>query len=94
MALFILFLGRINCYPSTTGTSYTAGKTTPETLAARSFYLFEVWGGSSNMAKGGYASGILYVEKETTIYVAVGEKGAACESSSQAVGAYNGGGKC
>lgn len=94
MIPFSLFLPRIKCYPSTSGTKYTAGKYTTEYLEPRSLYLFQCWGGGAYKAKGGYASGLLYVHEKTTIYVVVGKAGASCISGSQTLSAFNGGGAC
>ena len=59
-------------------------------------YFFQVWGGGggNSTSKGGYASGYLYIQEKTTIYVAVGGKSVDCSSSLQNESSYNGGGKC
>ena len=94
MILYLL-LPRAQCSPSTSGTSYAAGALRQDTLDPFTIYLFQVWGASSNsVGKGGYASGYLYVEEKTKVYIAVGKARVTCSGKDNKNYAYNGGGYC
>ena len=71
------------------------------------YYKLEVWGAQGGTVKpysgatvyiggyGGYSRGVVYLEKDETVYVVVGGQGSyqqGCSSSSSVAGGYNGGG--
>ena len=66
----------------------------------RGKYLLELWGASGGYSdescagKGGYLRGILNLEKTTTLYIFVGQKGFTSHSSTKSLAAWNGGSSC
>lgn len=93
MFLLYLFIPEVGCL-ITTSKLFTSFGSSLEYLEPRSLYFFQVWGAGAFMSKGGYASGYLYVQDTTKIYVTVGEKGGTCTTSGQTLEAFNGGGSC
>ncbi|MBQ8219417.1 MAG: InlB B-repeat-containing protein, partial [Bacilli bacterium] len=65
-------------------------------VPADGYYQIEAWGASGGQyssyasGKGGYSSGIIYLQKDESIYIYVGGLGS---TGSNAAGGYNGGGK-
>ncbi len=79
--------------------SYTGGVQTYK-VEAGGFYQLETWGAQGGSLPGyyggygGYATGVVFLRKDQSVYVVVGGKGNGATGTSQTLnGGYNGGGK-